>query len=771
METIEAVVLHTVYKNEDTGFAVMELRTDGGEEFTGVGMLALAMDGEKLELSGQWNLHPEYGKQFKVDFFTTKLPTTRDGIVRYLSSGAIKGVGRAMAERIVDRFGDDTMDIINYDTDRLLEIDGIGNKKLEGIIESLQKNQGMREVLLFLQTYGITALFATKIYNKFGKMAIKLVKENPYILAEEIDGIGFLTADKVARSMGVEANSPLRVNASVQYALKRSASQGHTYLPKEVLIESVKKITGVDSETVDNAIVNLALRSKISIVDHNSMKCVYYEPFFYAEKYIAAKIISLVTGTFKTRPCDEKIVNACIKNYEKNNNIKLHSEQYNAIKMATSEPVSIITGGPGTGKTTIIKCLLDVFDAVGNTVSLAAPTGRAAKRMAETTDRTAQTVHRLLEYDFVDGGNYSFNRNESNPLDCDVLIIDEMSMVDTMLLFYTMKAASLSMRLIFLGDADQLPSVGPGNVLSDLIESKKVPCTKLVEIFRQDSDSTIVTNAHRINYGQMPEISSMQGDFFLMKRTNPQQMVETLVDIVARRLNDYYGYEPLKDIQVLSPTRKGIAGVNNLNKVLQASLNPQDDFKNEIHYKDTVFREGDRVMQIKNNYTIEWTCENGQSTDGLGIFNGDMGVILSIDTDEEELLVEMDDGKQIIYQSAWLDELELAYAATVHKSQGNQFPVVVMLLAGGSNMLFSRSLLYTGITRAEKLVILIGKEDVLSFMVENDYRSVRYTGLTYMFDALEGDDIIASEANEDEERNDIEFDDFTYIDWNDVADF
>lgn len=768
METLQATVLHTVFKNEETGFAVIEAECENGDDFTAVGGLALVMEGERVELSGEWTVHPGYGKQFKVQAFNTMQPTTRDGIIRYLSSNAVYGIGKSMAKKIVEHFGDETMDVINYRTDRLMEIDGIGQKKLLKITQSLQKNQGMREVMLFMQTYGISNLFATKIYNKYGKAAISAVKENPYVLAEEIDGIGFLTADKVARSMGVEPGSPQRVNACIQYVLKQASGEGHTYLPKEVLIQQVKNITGVEDELIENAIVSLALKDKIVMVDDNGTKRLYYDAFYYAEKYIAGKLTLMMSGNMVAKPCDEKLVEKIIKSYERNQGIKLHSEQKKAIQTSAKMPVSIITGGPGTGKTTIIKCLIDIFEAQGDTVFLAAPTGRAAKRMAQTTERSAQTIHRMLEYDFTGDDTYSFSRNDSNPLECDVLIIDEMSMVDTMLMFYVSKAVSTLTRIILVGDEDQLPSVGPGNVLHDLLESSVIPTTKLVEIYRQDNNSTIVTNAHKINNGEMPVISAGDGDFFLMRRNSPQQIVDTLVDTVVRRLNDYYGYEPLHDIQVLSPSRKGVAGVNNLNKVLQASLNPPTEDKNEYAFRDIVFREGDRVMQIKNNYTIEW--QQG-SNHGTGIFNGDIGTIMQIDTEAEYIELELDDGKTIEYKFAWLDDMELAYAATVHKSQGNQFPVVVMPLAGGSNMLYNRSLLYTGITRAEKLVILIGREDVLSFMVENNYKSIRYTGLAKMFEQADVDDDNGDENYHDDDRNDIDTSDVNMIDWNDVFDF
>lgn len=768
METIQATVLHTVFKNEETGFAVIEVENEDGDEFTAVGGLALVMDGERVALSGEWTVHPGYGKQFKVQAFETMQPTTRDGIIRYLSSNAVYGIGKSMAKKIVDYFGDETMDVINYRTDRLMEIDGIGQKKLLKIAESLQKNQGMREVMLFMQTYGISNLFATKIYNKYGKAAISVVKENPYVLAEEIDGIGFLTADKVARSMGVEPGSPQRVNACIQYELKQASGEGHTYLPKEILIRQVKNVTGVTDELIENAIVSLALKDKIVMVDDNGTKRLYYDAFYYAEKYIAGKLTLMMSGNMVVKPCDTKLVEKTIRNYERNQGIRLHSEQKKAVQMSATVPVSIITGGPGTGKTTIIKCLIDIFEARGDTVFLAAPTGRAAKRMAQTTERSAQTIHRMLEYDFTGDDTYSFSRNDSNPLECDVLIIDEMSMVDTMIMFYVSKAVSTLTRIILVGDEDQLPSVGPGNVLHDLLESSVIPTTRLVEIYRQDNNSTIVTNAHKINNGEMPVISAGEGDFFLMKRNNPQQIVDTLVDTVVRRLNDYYGYEPLRDIQVLSPSRKGVAGVNNLNKVLQASLNPQSADKSEYAFRDTVFREGDRVMQIKNNYTIEW--EQG-SYHGTGIFNGDIGTVKKIDTENEYIELELDDGKVIDYKFAWLDDMELAYAATVHKSQGNQFPVVVMPLAGGSNMLFNRSLLYTGITRAEKLVILIGREDVLSFMVDNNYKSVRYTGLAKMFEQTDADGNGGGDDFRDDDRNDIDTDETNMIDWNDILDF
>lgn len=768
MDTIQATVLHTVFKNEETGFAVIEAENDEGDDITAVGNLALVMEGERVELSGEWTVHPGYGKQFKVEAFKTMQPTTRDGVIRYLSSSAVYGIGKAMAKKIVDHFGDQTMDIINYRTDRLMEIDGIGQKKLLKIVQSLQKNQGMREVMLFMQTYGISNLFATKIYNKYGRSAISVVKENPYILAEEIDGIGFLTADKVARAMGIEAGSPQRVNACIQYALKQASGEGHTYLPKEVLISNVKKITGVADETIENAIVSLALKDKIVMLDDGDTKRIYYDAFYYAEKYIAGKLSLMMTGSITSKPCDPKLVERSIKAYEKTQGIKLHPEQKNAVVMAAKQPVSIITGGPGTGKTTIIKCLIDIFESRGDKVFLAAPTGRAAKRMAETTDRSAQTIHRMLEYDFTgEDVSYSFARNDANPLECDVLIIDEMSMVDTMLMFYVSKAISTLTRIILVGDEDQLPSVGPGNVLHDLLECGAIPSTRLVEIYRQNTNSTIVSNAHKINNGLMPVISAGDGDFFLMKRNSPQQIVDTLVDTVVRRLNDYYGYEPLRDIQVLSPSRKGIAGVNNLNTVLQASLNPPSVDKNEYGFHEITFREGDRVMQIKNNYTIEW---NQGDLHGTGIFNGDIGTIRSIDAEDECMMIELDDGKTIEYKFAWLDDIELAYAATVHKSQGNQFPVVVMPLAGGSNMLFSRSLLYTGITRAEKLVILIGREDVLSFMIDNNYRSVRYTGLARMFENTDRDTDASDDSYKDNDRNDIDTDDVNMIDWNDVFD-
>ncbi len=777
MDTIQATVLHAVYKNEDTGFAVLEMESEETEDFTAVGSLALAMDGERLELTGEWTVHPGYGKQFKVEAYQTMLPTTRDGMIRYLSSSAVYGIGKAMAKRIVDHFGDDTMDIINYHTDRLLEIEGIGKKKLDKIAESLQKNQGMREVMLFMQTYGITALFATKIYNKFGRAAISVVKENPYILADEIDGMGFLTADRVARAMGMDASSPHRVNAGVQYILKQASGEGHTYLPKDELIARVQKLTGVSEEMAQKSVTELALRDKIVMVDRKGKKYVYYDAFYYAEKFVAGKLSLMMTGNIAPKPVESRVIDRCVATYEKNNGIKLHPEQKRAVETSAREPVSIITGGPGTGKTTIIKCLIDIFEDRGETVFLAAPTGRAAKRMAQTTERSAQTIHRMLEYDFTgEDSKYSFSRNDSNPLECDVLIIDEMSMVDTMIMFYVAKAVDSVTRLIFVGDADQLPSVGPGNVLQDFLLSNKIPATRLVEIYRQDNKSTIVSNAHKINNGQMPVISAGDGDFFLMKRANPQQIVDTLVDTVVRRLNDYYGYVPVRDIQVLSPARKGVAGVTNLNKVLQASLNPPSKDKVEYAFKDMIFREGDRVMQIKNNYTIEWESDESH---GTGIFNGDMGIITSIDTEEEYLELELDEGKTIEYQFAWLDELEHAYATTVHKSQGNQFPVVVMPLAGGSNMLFSRSLLYTGITRAEKLVILIGREDVLSFMVDNDYKSIRYTGLADMFEATDADmnnsadDNNTQQRSDDTEdgRNDIVPDASNMIDWNDIFDF
>lgn len=769
MEIVQGTVTNSIYKNEETGFAVLELKDADGEEFTAVGTLAFVLDGERVELCGQWVTHPEYGHQFRAESYTTLAPTTEEGMVRYLSSGAVKGIGIQLAERIVKKFGAETLNILNFEPERLMEVEGIGEKKLERMIRSLQEHQGMREVMLFLQTYGITALFANKIYNKFGKASIQLVQQDPYVLADEIDGIGFAKADKIARAMGVALDAPMRINAGIQYLLKKSAGEGHTFLPQEVLQERVNLLTGASEEVLQNAITSLALQKKIAVVEHEGQKRIYHYLFYYAERYVAQKIMEIQRSRFAAKPCSADVIANCCQAYEQDNGIQLCEGQRKAIQMAAEQPISIITGGPGTGKTTIIKCLLDIFEMQRMKVSLAAPTGRAAKRMGDMTGRGGQTLHRLLEYGFEGEGKYSFGRGEANPLECDVLIIDELSMVDIMLLFYTLRACDDTMRIVLVGDADQLPSVGPGNVLRDLIGSGAVPVTQLVEVYRQDAQSMIVLNAHRINQGEMPEFSGKYGDFFMLRRNSPQQILETLVDVVTRRLNDYYGFEPIRDIQVLAPARKGIAGIVNINKVLQASLNPPSEYKNEYLFGDCLYREGDRVMQVKNNYTIEWTCGEER---GKGIFNGDIGIITEIDENEECLTVEMDDGKQVVYPFAGLDEVDLAYALTVHKSQGNQFPVVVLPLAGGNNMLFNRSLLYTAITRAEKLVVLVGREDVLRYMVQNDFRRERYTGLGEMFASVDEEQPqIEYEYDGEDDRNDMDAEQFGVIDWDEMLDF
>ncbi|MBE5816519.1 MAG: ATP-dependent RecD-like DNA helicase [Clostridiales bacterium] len=769
MVTITAQVEDIVFKNEETGFAVLEMSdTQGSDYFTAVGELARVMPGETLVLSGTWVKHREFGEQLKVYSYSSVAPSTKEGIVRYLSSGFIPGVGIATAGRIVDAFGEDTLEIIEKEPQRLYEVEGLGKKKIPVIVEALAQQLSVREVMLFLQTYSVSASMAAKIYKIYGRNTVNIVKENPYRLAEDVDGIGFPTADKIARLMGVEYDSPFRIDAAIFYVLKQAASNaGHTYLPQNELIDGVKGAIGVKAEDVESKITAQVLIRKIILdTDNLSDERRYYLPvYYYSESYCARRLTEL-NEEYVSR-ISHNSIEKYIQKFQRKNGVVLNSGQKEAVLAACDKPVSIITGGPGTGKTTLIKCLIDIFTEEGDDVSLAAPTGRAAKRMSEATGIEAKTIHRLLEYDFSTGEKSSFRRNEANPLDCSVLILDEVSMVDMMLMYFLMKALVPGTRLVLVGDADQLPSVGAGDVLADMIESKIFTTVKLTEIYRQEENSAIVSNAHLINRGEYPVISSSNGDFFLIKRDDADAVAKTVCDLVVRRLPDYYGFDPMKDIEVLSPAKKGTAGVRALNNLLQASLNPDDSEKKSIAYGDTVFREGDKIMQVKNNYSIEWVNEDTGAF-GEGIFNGDIGVIEYIDNENGYMRLRFDDGKSVDYDTSLLDQLELAYAVTVHKSQGNEFPAVVIPLTGGSKMLYSRNLLYTAITRAQRLVVIVGREDVLNFMVENNYVRVRYTGLALRLIDGTDNEITDLYGDMDNEKSVISDNNVTFFDWDNI---
>ncbi len=732
MIEIKGTIEDIVFRNDSNGFTVVDIREDeSGHLVTAVGILPFANEGEKVCIGGEWTVHPDYGEQLKIESFRAETPSTTESIERYLSSGLIKGVGEATAKKIVEKFGSNTLDIIQYNPDRLTEIEGIGSKKAQTIATSFAEQMEIKEVMMFLQTYGVSTAFSVKIYKMYGNNTITYIKENPYRLASEVDGVGFKTADRIAQTMGISFDSPYRVAAGIQYVLSKAANNGHTYLPKDELLETASDMLGVLPELVEQAIVTMAIEQTIFIEKIEDIEAVYLAPFYRAELGVCKRLIKLAMVDFSshTDAIDDEL-----KKFQKEEGIIFAKKQREAIIESLSNGALVITGGPGTGKTTTINCIIDLFEKRGFEVSLAAPTGRAAKRMTETTGREAKTIHRLLEYGGVEGEGI-FQRDEDNPLTSDVVIIDEMSMVDIILMNNLLKAIVPGTRLIMVGDSDQLPSVGPGNVLRDIIDSGIVKVVRLDEIFRQAGESMIVLNAHKINKGEYPHLNVRGSDFFFDRREDMDDILDTVVDLTVNRLPGFAPLDPHYDIQILTPMRKGIVGVNNLNNVLQEVLNPPSSDKKERKTREVLFREGDKVMQIRNNYNMEWTVRIGDEKidEGEGIFNGDVGFIDTIDNDEQAMTVVFEDNKEVKYEFSQLDELELAYAISIHKSQGSEFPVVLIPIAWGPPMLMTRNLLYTAITRARELVVLVGRERVLYKMVDNNYIAKRYSGLDHHF--------------------------------------
>jgi exodeoxyribonuclease V alpha subunit len=659
------------------------------------------------------------------------VPATLDGLEKYLSSGLIKGVGPATAKKLIEHFGMDVLSIIEFRPDRLTEVDGIGPARAEMIAASYAQHRELREVMIFLQSHGITTAYAVKIYKIYGNHAIALIKENPYRLADEVEGIGFKMADRVARNIGVAFDSPYRIASGVKYVLSHAAADGHTYLPKDILVERASELLGVDRSLVENAIVSLAVHQAVFAEEIEDHTAVYLAAFYYAEVGVCRRLLELSLTDIEWGMIN---IEDMLRNFQKKEKMLFAHKQREAVIEAMLNGVTVITGGPGTGKTTIINCIIKLMEQQGMTVVLAAPTGRAAKRMAETTGREAKTIHRLLEYSYGENGPY-FQKNEDNPILADAIIIDEMSMVDVLLMNNLLKAIIPGTRLVLVGDVDQLPSVGPGNVLRDIISSGIIKVVYLTEIFRQAQESMIVLNAHRINQGHMPYLNIKGGDFFFDKREKPDVILDTMFDLICRRLPGFGSYDPMKDMQVLSPMRKGAIGVNNLNVELQRILNPPSGQKREKTLRGILFREGDKVMQIKNNYRTVWRkkMDGFVIEEGEGVFNGDIGYIQSIDNEEQSVVVLFDDDKEVVYDFTQLDELDLAYAISVHKSQGSEFPVVIIPLAWGPPMLMTRNLLYTAVTRAMEMVIIVGRERVIEAMVRNNYIEKRYSGLSHRF--------------------------------------
>jgi len=712
------------FRNDENGFTVLQVRLDDGRRTSAVGVMPELASGERVCFTGDWIEHAQYGKQIKVSLCEIVKPTTELGMERYLGSGLIKGIGPATAKLIIQQFGTDALDIMQYAPERLIEIVGIGPKKAQMIAESFSEQTQMREAMVFLQAYGLTPSLSMKICKRYGDRAQAVVRENPYRLVEDIEGVGFKTADRIAASLGIAPDAPGRLRAGVCYCLtEASATSGHTYLPQDTLIWQTARLLDVDESLARHAMEALLLDQGLIARNMEEHTAIYLPRTYKAELEMARRLLELHAALpYHSDPR----VDQQIKAWQALTDITLNHDQIRAVRAAATEGVTVITGGPGTGKTTIIRCILALLDADAD-VLLAAPTGRAAKRMTEATEREAKTLHRLLEYGGEDG---SFAKNAENPIEADVLIVDEMSMVDLFLMRSFLRALLPGTKLILVGDADQLPSVGAGNVLGDILKSDALPIVRLSEIYRQDSQSMIVVNAHRINHGEMPFLNSKGSDFFLERSDTGTAAAKAIAELVTARLPSYLGVDALKDIQILSPTKKGDCGVWALNQLLQERFNPPKPGMPERTWGNTVFRVGDKVMQTRNDYQMTWRKPiAGLDEEGQGVFNGDMGQVLLIDQEDRTLTVRFDDEREATYEDAQLEDLELAYCVSVHKSQGSEFPVVVMPTVGGPPMLLTRNLFYTAVTRARRMVVLVGRDAAVQQMVQNGNIAQRYSGV------------------------------------------
>lgn len=727
MELI-GTVEEIIFRNDENGYSILSV-SDKTQLHIVVGYMPAVSEGEQMRFVGSPTFHKTYGEQFKVTSCEVLEPTEKKGILKYLASGVIKGLGPSLAERIVDRFGEDTLDILKYNPEKLKEITGIGESKLKGIIASYGEQRAMSDVVIFLQKFDISLAYATKIYQQFKEKTIEKISENPYILVEEVKGIGFQMADQVANQMGVEKSSPYRLLSGIKHVLSLMVNQGHTFVFEEDLIREASRILGVSMEQVKEELTELLLKGDLHRSTIDGRPAIYLVAYYNAELNITKKLLKLAYGSFEIIDLD---LPPLLDAYEASHDIALADNQKRAIEASIKEGVMVITGGPGTGKTTIINGIIHVFEQKNLKVLLAAPTGRAAKRMSEATSKEAKTIHRLLEYQYQDDGYLAFNRDQANPLEGDLIIVDEASMIDTLLMSHLLEAIAPGTRMILVGDVDQLPAVGPGNVLMDIINSGLFKTIILEEIFRQARESMIVINAHKINHGEMPDLNAKDKDFYMIKAQNNQQVAGQIVSLCEERLPSYYKLDPLKDIQVLCPMKSSPVGVYQLNQLLQQALNPPSKTKIEKTFGDQIYRVGDKVMQIKNNYNIPWE-EKYTFNKGEGVFNGDIGYIENIDLNQKTITVFFDDEKLVVYDWGQMDELMLSYAVTVHKSQGSEFPVVVMPVFNIPPMLSHRNILYTAITRAKSLVVLVGTPYQLKKMVENQQHQNRNSGLKDMF--------------------------------------
>ena len=728
VEKVTGYVEHIVFRNEENGYTVFHLENEDGE-VTCVGNLNFITEGEMLELEGEYVNHSVYGNQLKVSAYRVKEPEDLVSIERYLGSGAIKGIGQTMASRIVKKFREDTFRIIEEEPERLAEIKGISELKAMEIASQMEEKKDMRKSMIYLQKYGISTKLAAKIYQRYGMKVHQILEENPYRLADDIEGVGFRTADEIAARIGIHTDSDYRIRSGLFYILQQAVAEGHIYLPEELLLRRAKVLLGIEIEDIEKYIMDLCMERKTVMKEKDGKVIVYPAHYYYMELNTAKMLNDLDIDCQMPEDMMEKRLRAV----EEKEKIELDPLQHKAVIESIKHGLLILTGGPGTGKTTTINTMIQFFESEGLSILLAAPTGRAAKRMTEATGYEAQTIHRLLE---VNGNpeeesTGGFLRNRENPLEADVIIIDEMSMVDLNLMHALLSAVVQGTRLILVGDVDQLPSVGPGSVLKDIISSERFHVVTLTKIFRQAGESDIIMNAHKINAGEPVELNKKSRDFFFVKCDEADTIIGGIIALIQRKLPQYVQAHP-NEIQVMTPTRKGLLGVERMNVILQKYLNPADEKKTEREINGRLFREGDKVMQIKNNYQLEWEiCTRfGLTVDkGMGVFNGDMGVISEINEYKETVEVEYDEGRKVKYGFDMVDELELAYAITVHKSQGSEYPAVILPLLPGPKLLYNRNLLYTAVTRAKKCLTIIGSDTTFQEMIRNKSEQERYTSL------------------------------------------
>ena len=733
-ESVTGYIDHVIFRNEENGYTVMILKgVDGEEELTCVGTFPVLTMGASVELTGSYIQHPVYGKQFQVSVLTEKMPEDAMAMERYLGSGAIKGIGAALAARIVRRFGKDTLHIVEEEPERLAEVKGISEKKAREIAMQVAEKADMRKAMMFLQKYGISLNLGARIYQKYGETVYSVLQENPYRLADDISGIGFKIADEIAYRIGIHTDSDYRIRSGMMYTLLQASRDGHVYLPKEELFQKSSELLGVDSSYMEKHLMDLSVDRKLIRKEKNGEILVYPTLYYYLELNTARMLKELDI----LYPEEPEMMNKQILQIEKETETVLDEMQKKAVTEAACHGLFILTGGPGTGKTTTINAIIRYFEGQGAEIRLAAPTGRAAKRMTEATGYEAQTIHRLLELSGMPEDNdqnaqaVHFERNAENPLEADVIIIDEMSMVDIQLMHSLLQAVIAGTRLILVGDENQLPSVGPGNVLHDIIQSQAFPVIELTKIFRQASESDIVVNAHKINRGEQILLNNKSRDFFFLKRYDADIIIRVVIALIQEKLPRYVEAKPF-DIQVLTPMRKGLLGVERLNQILQRYLNPPDAAKKERESMHGLLREGDKVMQIRNNYQMEWEIRGRYGIPiekGIGIFNGDTGILRTINEFAETAEVEFEDGRWAEYSFKQLEELELAYAITIHKSQGSEYPAVVIPILSGPKMLLNRNLLYTAVTRARKCVTVVGSEETLREMIRNEKQQQRYSSL------------------------------------------